>query len=149
VIVGGLALAGAWWMSPSLLDVTGRAVEWSTEPVVRGSVGIAATVMVVTLILGIAAEYVFRRWILDGVAAWVVARGEPRQVALAAGVFVAAVIEAAVSPHGDGPRIGTFIAGLGLGALYVTAGGRITGALTARLVFELGAVMLQAMRLTP
>lgn len=148
-VVGAAALAGAWWMSPAVLDVTGRTVEWTTEPVVRGSVGIAATVMAVTLALGVAAECIFRRWILDDVAAWVVSRGEPRQVALAAGVLVAAMIEAAVSPAGGGPRIGTFLGSLGLGAVYVASGGRLAASLGARLAFELGALLLQAMRWTP
>jgi hypothetical protein len=146
--IGAVALAAAWWISPTLLGVTGRAVEWTTEPVVRGSVQLTVTVMVVTLVLGLAAEMVFRRWLLDRVARVVLTQGEPRPVALAAGVLIAAVIEAAVSPAGAGPRIGTVLESAGLGAIYVTSGGRLTACLGARIAFDLGALLLQALRLT-
>lgn len=147
VLVGLAGLAAAWAIAPGVLDVTGRAVEWSTDPVVRGSASLAATLMVVTIAFGLAAELVFRRWLLDRVAAAVVASGEPRRVGLAAGVLVAAVIEAAVSP-GDGLRVGTALMAGGLGAVYVTSGGRLVACLGARLAFELGAIAVQALRLT-
>jgi hypothetical protein len=146
--VGVAALAAAWAIAPSLLDVTGRAVEWGTEPVVRGSASLAATVMLVTLTFAVATEMVFRRWLLDRVAAAVLARGESRGAALAAGVLVAALIEAAVSPTGDGLRIGTALMAGGLGAVYVSSGGRLAACVGARVAFELGAVALQALRMT-
>lgn len=148
VLAGLAGLAAAWTIAPGVLDVTGRAVEWSTDPVVRGSASLAATLMVVTVAFGLAAELVFRRWLLDRVAAAVVGTGEPRRVGLAAGVLVAAVIEAAVSPAGDGLRVGTALMAGGLGAVYVTSGGRLVACLGARLAFELGAIALQALRLT-
>lgn len=147
-LVGGLALGAAWLVSPSLLDITGHAVEWTTEPVVRGSIQLAAILAVITATLGVASELVFRRWLLDHVASYIVARGEPRAVALVAGILTAAVIEAAVSPAGGGLRLGVAITGLGLGAMYVTAGGRLAGCLTARLVFDVGAIIVQALRMT-
>ncbi len=148
VLVGLAGLAAAWAIAPGVLDVTGRAVEWSTDPVVRGSASLAATLMVVTVAFGLAAELVFRRWLLDRVAAAVVGTGEPRHVGLAAGVLVAAVIEAAVSPAGEGLRLGTALMAGGLGAVYVTSGGRLVACLGARLAFELGAIAVQALRLT-
>src|SRR5688572_4335538 len=64
VLIGGAALGGAWLLSPALLDATGHSVEWTTEPVVRGSVQLAAIVAVVTATLAVASELVFRRWLL-------------------------------------------------------------------------------------
>lgn len=148
VAVGAAALGAAWLLSPALLDVTGRAVEWTTEPMVRGSPSIATTLMLVTVAMGLAAELVFRRWLLDRVAGLARARGQPLPVALAAGILAAALIEAAVAPAGAGPRLGVALASGGLGVIYVGAGGRLAGCLTARLTFELGAVLVQALRLT-
>ncbi len=149
MIIGVAALGAAWIASPAIVESVGRDVEWTTEPVVRGSVQLATTVILVTVVLGLAAELVFRRWLLDRIAGAVVARGEPRQVALAAGVIVAAMIEAAVSPTGAGTRVGAVIASGGLGAIYVTSGGRIAACLTARLAFDVGAIIVQALRMTP
>lgn len=147
LVVGLAGLAAAGAISPSVLAVTGRAVEWSTQPVVRGSVGLAATVMLVTLTFAVAAEMVFRRWLLDRIAAAALAR-ESRAAALAAGVLAAALIEAAVSPVGDGPRLGTALMSGGLGVIYVASGGRLVACLSARVAFELGAVVVQALKLT-
>ncbi|MBZ0234957.1 MAG: hypothetical protein K8M05_21695, partial [Deltaproteobacteria bacterium] len=145
---GAAALAAAFALSPALLETTGRSVEWTTEPVVRGNLQLAVTVALVTVALGVASELVFRRWLLDRVAGYLHTRGEPRAVALVAGVLTAAVIEAAVSPSGAGFRSGVAMTSLGLGAIYVTGGGRIAGSLTARLVFDVGAIIVQALRMT-
>lgn len=146
-LVGGAALAGAWFLSPTLIDATGHDIEWSTEPVVRGSFQLAATLALITVALGVASELVFRRWLLDRVAGLVRTQGEPRPVALVAGILLAAVIEAAVSPSGGFP-VGVGVVSGGLGALYVTSGGRIAACVTARLVFDVGAIFLQALQLT-
>lgn len=148
-VVGALALAGALAISPAVLDVTGRGVEWTTEPVVRGSVQLAVTVALVAVALGVGAELVFRRWLLERVAARVQARGEPAAAALAAGVLVAALLEAAVAPTGASGRLGVALVSAGLGILYVTSGGRLAAPVAARLTFELGAILLQALRVTP
>ncbi|HUQ07160.1 MAG TPA: hypothetical protein VM261_31935 [Kofleriaceae bacterium] len=147
-IVGAAALGGAWLLSPALLDATGHAVEWTTEPTVRGSISLAAIVALVTGTLALASELVFRRWLLDRIAGYVMARGEPRAVALVAGILVAAVIEAAVSPGGAGFRGGVAVTSLGLGAIYVTSGGRLAASLSARLMFDVGAIIVQALRMT-
>jgi hypothetical protein len=147
-IIGAVALAAAFLISPALLDVTGHAVEWTTEPVVRGSLQLAAIVAVVTITLAVASELVFRRWLLDAVAGYIRDRGEPRSVALVAGILTAAVIEAAVSPFGEGLRMGSAVTGLGLGAIYVTSGGRLAAPITARVVFDVGAIIVQALRMT-
>jgi hypothetical protein len=147
-IVGAAALGGAWLLSPALLGATGHAVEWTTEPTVRGSIQLAVIVIAVTATLGLASELVFRRWLLDRVAGYVAARGEPRAVALVAGALAAAAIEAAVSPSGAGFRPGVALTSLGLGAIYVTSGGRLAASLTARLVFDVTAIIVQALQMT-
>jgi hypothetical protein len=147
-IVGAIALAAAFLLSPRLLDLTGHAVEWTTEPVVRGSLQLAAILALVTATLGVASELVFRRWLLDAIATYIRDHGEPRSVALVAGILTAAVIEAAVSPSGEGLRLGSALTSLGLGAIYVTSGGRLAAPIAARLVFDVGAIIVQALRMT-
>lgn len=146
--VGAGALAAAWMLSPAVAGLADASVEWTTEPVVRGSWSLALTVAAVTLALGVAGELVFRRWLVDRVAGWVQARGAVRTAALVVGVLAASAIEAAVSARGGEP-VGTFVAGVGVGTLYVGAGGRLAPCLSARLVFDLGAILLQALRVTP
>ncbi len=147
-LAGGVALGAAFLLSPALLATSTRSVEWTTDPVVRGSFQLAATVALVAVALALASELVFRRWLLDRVAGYLHTRADPRALALLGGIAVAAVIEAAVSPTAAGFRLGVFVTSLGLGAIYVTSGGRIAGSLTARLVFDVGAIIVQALRLT-
>ena len=47
----------------------------------------------------------------------------------------------------DGDRAGIAVTSVGLGIVYVGAGRRIGASATARVVFEVGAVVLQALRL--
>ena len=149
-VVGALALAGALAVSPAVLGATGAAVEWSTAPVVRGSAVQLAVAVVPAIALALAAELVFRRWLLERVAAAVRAAGEPALLATAAGVIVAAIVEAAVLPAGDAGgwgRLGTVLGSCGLGIVYGAAGGRVAASIGARTVFEVGALVVQALRL--
>jgi len=137
-VVGALALAGALAVSPAVLGATGAAVEWSTAPVVRGSAVQLAVAVVPAIALALAAELVFRRWLLERVAS------------PADGVIVAAIVEAAVLPAGDAGgwgRLGTVLGSCGLGIVYGAAGGRVAASIGARVVFEIGALVVQALRL--
>jgi hypothetical protein len=145
-IAGGLALGAALWISGPLGDAVGRGVEWSTLPVVRGSIVQALTVAVVIVAVAFAAELGLRRWLLELVAGALVRAGSSRGLAAAGGVVAAAVLEAAIMPL-DGDAAGVAVTAVGLGVIYLAAGRRIGAPLAARLVFEVGAVTLQALRL--
>lgn len=145
-LVGALALALALALAAPIADATGRSVEWSTWPVVRGSALQAVTLAAVVIAVALAAELTLRRWWLEAVAAALGRAGVARGGAVAGGVVAAAVLEAAIAPL-PGDRLGAAILGAGLGVIYVGAGRRVGASLAARVVFEVGALALQALML--
>ena len=145
-LAGAVALALALAASGPLGDALGRGVEWSTAPVVRGSITQAATVALVVLAVAVAAELALRRWLLETLADALVRGGTGPTAAAAAALAAAALVEAAIAPF-DGDRAGIAITSAGLGVIHVAAGRRVAAPLAARLVFEVGAVVLQALRL--
>lgn len=135
VALGAVALGLALLVAAPLLeDVTARAVEWSQVATVRGSVVALVTVAVVVAAQAVAAELVFRRWILDRVHG----AGARPGVAIA----IAAVAEAAVAGGHLGSRLGAAATGAGLGLLYVGAGHRLGVAISCRITFEVGVLVL-------
>lgn len=145
-VCGALALGGALALSEPIAGATGRGVEWSTLPVVRGSVTQALTLAVLVIAIAAAAELGLRRGLLELVADRLRARGLGPAPAAAAAIACAALVEAAIAPL-DGDRLGIALTSAGLGLIYVGAGRRLGASLSARLVFEVGAVALQALRL--
>lgn len=145
-LVGALALLLALALSAPIADATARSVEWSQLPVVRGSALQAATLAAVVIAVALAAELTLRRWWLEAVAAALGTAGVGRVGAIAGGVVAAAALEAAIAPL-PGDRLGVAIYGAGLGVIYVGAGRRLGASLAARVVFEVGALALQALLL--
>ncbi|MEZ4398856.1 MAG: hypothetical protein R3B06_02465 [Kofleriaceae bacterium] len=145
-VAGGAALGLALASSDAIGAVVGRGVEWSTLPVVRGSVISAATVALVVLAVTAAAELTLRRWLLEVVASALGRAGVTSSLADAGGVVAAAAAEAAIVPL-PGARVGVFVTGVALGVIYLGAGRRLPAGLAARAGFEVTAVVLQALRL--
>ncbi|MBL8626998.1 MAG: hypothetical protein JNK64_37260 [Myxococcales bacterium] len=145
-LVGALALLLALALSAPIADATARSVEWSQLPVVRGSALQAATLAAVVIAVALAAELTLRRWWLEAVAAALGTAGVGRVGAIAGGVVAAAALEAAIAPL-PGDRLGVAIYGAGLSVIYVGAGRRLGASLAARVVFEVGALALQALLL--
>ncbi|MBK7073332.1 MAG: hypothetical protein IPH44_13615 [Myxococcales bacterium] len=145
-LVGALALLLALALSAPIADATARSVEWSTLPVVRGSALQAVTLAAVVVAVALAAELTLRRWWLEAVAAGLGRAGVGRIGAVAGGVVAAAALEAAIAPL-PGDRLGVAVHGAGLGLIYVGAGRRLGASLAARVVFEVGALALQALML--
>jgi len=127
------ALAGATALIVAEL-VTGG---WSEAPIVRGSAGQAIAVGVLAACVAAAYEMVLRGWIVERV------RELGGHVVLA--VLVGAIAEAMITPGGMGVRIGAGLFGIGLGWMYVKAG--LGAPLCARLVFALGALLVEALQL--
>jgi hypothetical protein len=129
---------------PVVAGAADGVVLWSAFPVARGHLAGALTVALLVLAGAAAAELVLRGWIAERVAELV--GGAPARAGAIA-VVVAAIFEALLTPGGAAARIGAGLTGLALGALWAGAGGRVAPALAARLVFALGVVGLDALRL--
>ncbi len=141
------ALAGAVALGLALLAGTPvvemislRAVEWSAYPIVRGSASQMAVVIVIVTIAAVAYELALRGWIVE------------RMIELAPGpvvlpILVGAIAEAVITPGGVSVRIGAALFGIGLGWMYVAASRSVIAPMLARIAFQVGAVVLEALRL--
>jgi membrane protease YdiL (CAAX protease family) len=141
VAAGAVSLLAAILIAgPALEAVAGRAVEWAREPAARGGMQAVIAVTVLAAAGAIAAELAFRGWVAPRVIGlW------PR-IGRGGAVMIAALVEAVVVAGSLGERAGIFAMGCGLGALWAGSGQRVAPGLACRLVFEVGAVVLVALR---
>jgi hypothetical protein len=142
VVALGLAFAAG---TPVVESLTGHAVEWSTFPIVRGSGQQLFVVLVLVGVSAIAAELVLHGWILERVlelGSPTAFRGGPMLP-----ILVAAFAEAILTPGDLAVRIGAGAFGAGLGWMYVGGGRSLLAPTCARLAFQVGAVVLEAMRI--
>ncbi|HWO22603.1 MAG TPA: CPBP family glutamic-type intramembrane protease [Kofleriaceae bacterium] len=139
-LAGGLALGFALLAGAPAIELLGpRAVEWSAHPIVRGNLSLLALVAVYVAATAVATELALRGWIVERVLE--LSPGPP-----VLPVLVGAFAEALLAP-GDGPaRIGAALFGIGLGWMYAAGGRSIVAPLCARLAFEVGAVLLEGLR---
>jgi len=129
--------------TPVVEAVTAQAVQWSTFPIVRGSIPQLCAVAVLVLAAEGAMELAARGWIVERVLELV----RPGVAANALAVAAGGLAEALVTDGGLAARAGAAVFGIGLGALYVAGGRRTTLPLCARLAFALGALLLEGLRL--
>jgi len=138
-VVGVAALAVAVLAGTPLVEaVLDRAIVWSTYPVVRGSAHNLLVVTLIVTLVAVCAELVFHGWIVERV----IELGGARVVAVLAG----AVAEALVTPGDLASRIGSGVFGLGLGWMYLAGGRSVRATVPARVVFQVGAVVLESLR---
>jgi hypothetical protein len=128
-------IAGA----PFVELMSGRTVEWSAFPIVRGNPSQLALVALIVIAMAIASELALRGWIVERVLEL-----SPGPSVLP--VLVGAVAEALLTPGDLAMRIGAGAFGAGLGTLYVAAGRSVLAPICARLAFGLGAIVLEALR---
>jgi hypothetical protein len=128
-----LALIAA---TPLLETVTDHAVQWSMYPIARGSGAQAIMVAIVVGISAVASELVLRGWLVERVL-------ELRGHAVLA-ILLGAIAEAVLVDGDLGMRIGAGIFGVGLGWMYIAGGRSVVAPICARLVFSLGALVLEA-----
>lgn len=132
---GLLALALAVAVaSPFLEGLTERSIEWTQLATIRGNLQLLVLAGVLVVAQAAAAELVLRRWLLDRV----LDTGARPIVAVA----IAAAAEAAITGGHPAARLGAGLAGVGYGLLYTGGGRRLDGPIAARVVFELGALVL-------
>lgn len=139
--VGALGLAISIALGTPLVEtVTDQAVQWSMYPIVRGSGQSFVMVAIIVAISALAAELVLRGWLVERVLE--LGRGN---VVIA--LLVGACAEALLTDGDASARIGAGLFGLGLGGMYVSGARSIVAPVCARLVFSLGALVLEATRL--
>ncbi len=134
--LGVAVLAG----TPVVETLTDRGVQWSTFPIVRGNASQALVVAIVVSAGAIASELALRGWIVERVL-------ELSRAPAILAILIGGFAEAIVTPGDLAARIGAGVFGLGLGWMYVAGGRSIVAPLCARLVFQVGAVTLEALRL--
>jgi hypothetical protein len=133
----GFAVLGG---TPAIETLGSRAVEWSAHPIVRGNASLFAMVAIYVTATAVATELALRGWIVERVLE--LSPGPP-----VLPVLVGALAEALITPGGAPARMGGALFGIGLGWMYAAGGRSILAPVCARLVFELGVVFLEAMRL--
>lgn len=138
-LAGAAALAFALFVSTPLVEaMTDHAVQWSMYPVVRGSGGTAIMVAIVVAVSAVAAELVLRGWLVE--------RALELRAHPVLAILAGAIAEALISDGDLGMRIGAGLFGIGCGWMYVAGGRSVVAPICARLVFSLGALLLEALR---
>jgi hypothetical protein len=135
-LVIALAVGG-----PFVELMSGRAVEWSVFPIVRGNPSQLVVVALIVTAMAIASELALRGWIVERVLEL-----SPGPAVLP--VLTGAIAEAIVTPGDVTVRIGAGLCGAGLGMIYVAAGRSVIAPICAQLAFGLGALVLEALRVT-
>jgi hypothetical protein len=133
----GLALIAG---TPLVETLSERAVQWSTFPIVRGSVLQAVMVVLVVGVTALATELALRGWLVERVLE--LSPGSP-----VLPVMVGAIAEALVTPGDVAARIGAGLFGAGLGWMYVAGGRSVVAPIAARVTFSIGAILLESLRL--
>jgi hypothetical protein len=132
-------LVGVIAGTPVIEALSDRAVQWSTYPLVRGSATNLIVVAVLVATIAVTAELVFHGWLVERILELA-----PRNVAIA--VMLGGVAEAIVMPGDFASRVGAGLFGAGLGWMYVASGRTVAATIPARVVFSVGAVVLESLR---
>jgi len=140
-LAGALALAAAVLAGAPVIEALGqRGIEWSVHPIVRGNAAVLAMVAVYVAATTVATELALRGWIVERVLE--LSPGPP-----VLPVLVGAIAEALITPGDVTARLGGACFGAGLGWMYAASGRSVLAPICARLAFELGAVLLEGLRL--
>jgi hypothetical protein len=139
-LVGLAALAIAVLAGTPLAEgVSGRAIEWSEHPIVRGSGSRVFAMMLFAGVSAIAMELALRGWVVERTL-------ELAKIPVLA-VLAGALAEAVVTPGDVVARIGGLAFGAGMGWMYIAGGRSAIAPVCARIVFSLGIVLLEALKL--
>jgi hypothetical protein len=137
--VGAVALGLALVIGTPLVElVANRAVDWAQFGMVRGSPTQLIVFCVFVAMASLAAELALRGWIVERVL-------ELTKAPVIA-VLVGALAEALLVPGGVGVRLGAAIFGIGLGWIYVAGGRSVVAPICARVVFSVGALLLEGFK---
>jgi hypothetical protein len=130
----GLAVAVA---TRGMSALSQRSFEWSEHAIVRGNVTLVIVVGLYVAVAACAMELALRGWVVERVLE--LSPGSP-----VLPIVIGAFAEAIVTPGSVASRLGAGLFGAGLGWLYVASGRSILAPICARVVFQVGAVALEA-----
>ena len=133
--VGGL-VAALVIGTPAIEALSGRAIVWSTYPMVRGSGMNFIAVALLAGAIAAASELVFRGWLVDRIVELAPSNGT-------LAIMVGGLAEALVTPGDFASRLGAGIVGTGLGWMYLAGNRTVVATIPARVAFTLGAVLLE------
>jgi hypothetical protein len=134
----GLALAIVVG-TPLVESATEQAVQWSTYPIVRGSVRTFAVVALLAGVSALVGELAVRGCLLD----YLLERRVPPAIAIGAG----ALIDAVIASGGVPARLGAGVFGIAMGWMFVAAGRSALPGVCARVAFAVGALALEALQI--
>jgi hypothetical protein len=140
--LAGLAALGIALVlgTPVVERLTERAVDWRGFPIVRGNLGQLIGILMIVTCATIAVELALRGWIVERVL-------ELSRAPAILAILVGAFAEALLVDGGLTARLGGGVFGIGLGWMYVASGRNLAAPLCARLAFQLGAVVLEWLKL--
>jgi hypothetical protein len=143
VAVGATALVLAVVVVGPLLEArTGGMVSWNQYAVVRGRLEALLPYAIIVGAMAIAHEAILRGWVLE--RARELAPAGPQGLAIA--VAVTAVVEGALVAGAGWSVAGAAIGGVAASALYLAGGRSLVAPVVARLTFDLGALVLEALK---
>jgi hypothetical protein len=134
--------------TPLVETMTSRAVEWSSNAIVRGNMAMLGSVVIFAAMVSACMEAALRGWIVERVLELAPRRSgtiAPSHVALA--VLAGAFAEAIVTPGDLAVRIGAAVWGIGFGWLYVAAKRNVLVPMLARMTFSVVLVILEGIRI--
>jgi hypothetical protein len=132
VLAAGLATRG-------LASISQRSFEWSEYAVLGGNVKLVLIVSLYVAVTAVAAELALRGWVVERMLE--LSPGSPTMP-----VAIGAIVEAVVTEGSVVTKLGAALFGAGLGWLYVAGGRSVIAPVCARIVFQSGAVVLEALR---
>ena len=139
-LVGVAAIGLAVLVGGPIVEASSqRAIEWSMFPIVRGNASAFGGVVIMAGIGALCMELALRGWIVERVLEL-----SPGPAVLP--ILVGAFAEALLTPGDLAAKIGGGLFGLGLGWIYVAAGRNVVAPVLARMMFSVGAVVLEALR---
>ncbi|MEO8702508.1 MAG: CPBP family glutamic-type intramembrane protease [Kofleriaceae bacterium] len=122
-----------------IASLSQRSFEWSEYAVVRGNVKLVLIVSLYVAVTAVAAELALRGWLVERVLEL-----SPGENALP--ILVGALAEAVITPGDIATRVGAGLFGAGLGWLYIAGGRSVLAPVCARVAFQTGALVLEALR---
>ncbi len=124
--------------TPVVEQATDQAVQWSSNPIVRGSpqtfVILAILVSVSALVTELALRGCLLVWLLE------------RRLTVVPAILAAAFVDALVVSGDVTARIGAGVFGIAMGWMFIASGRSALPALCARLTFSVGALGLEALQ---
>lgn len=154
IVVGVIALIVA--------AIASRGSEWSEYGIVRGNSTLLVVILIQVAVTAMAAELALRGWIVERVLELAQPSESEERVSdsprasssdrmpgvTLLAVLIGAIAEAVITPGDVSARLAAGLFGAGFGWLYIVGGRNVMTPIAARVAFQTGAVLIEALRLT-